>query len=219
MAFDVILMNPPWTLKQGGKVTEKSTWRKFADAALKLAETVVVVAPMTAKKCDKKILVSAVRFDGVDHDGCVVVWSEDQRKSVSCEEKFDLHFDVFFSGGSGSVRADANKAQNTVVPVENWTGKRFWSTETYALRCGFYEEKLMMRFKKAGKHDARRAKGLLAMCTVVKGPAEEAQRFLDWANSETGIAVLVSLAGTNNGGFLNINAKTLNAAFSSRHQK
>jgi hypothetical protein len=213
--MSVIIMNPPWNLKTGGKTVERNTWRKFADAALKLAETVVVVAPMSARQAGKRVLVEAVRFEGVEHDGCAVVWSEDAAQDFSAFPKFDVAIDLFKDGKS--IRSDDKKSATTTVAVHNWSGARFWATPSYAERCGVNEAKLMLRLKAAGNHDAEFGKGLRAMCYVVTGP--DAKAFHAYTETPEGLAALIELSGGKNGGFLNPKPAVLNAAFSARHKE
>jgi hypothetical protein len=216
--FTTIIMNPPWNLKTGGKTVERNTWRKFADAALKLAETVVVVAPMSARQAGKRVLVEAVRFEGVEHDGCAVVWSEDAAQDFSAFPKFDLHFLSQVVGGD-AVMSEKGKRDIHSVELENWRGGApYWATPRAAATYKVGEPKGLFRLNASGKHEFAWSKSLRPG-NVAYGEQAEFERFCAYASSEAGVRDLRALADRANMGFINLNKATLNAAFSSRVTK
>jgi predicted RNA methylase len=201
--FNTSITNPPWCLKNQDGSMKIQTWVRFANKALELADTVIVIGPKGTRTKEHPVILDDIRFEGVDCTAQAIIWSELVTRDLSHLPKFDIRFD--------DVRSCSKNTKG--APVKSWSGTDTFCSRKLYDTVSAAEYWASFLFKANGEHKIRSGLDIVGDCHVVYGKQVEVERFIEFIRSDTGLATVKDLTGGNNKGFLNINNATLREAF------
>lgn len=231
--FNTIIMNPPFGIK--GEAKHKNLWKSFILRAMELSESVVCVAPIRIRgwafsdlmsterqKVGKgcvSVLLDEVKFAGVDAPCSVVQWTKsaddvvviNNARAARNKNRVDGEFfladivsDKLKDGYPRWARADGKIVGCNPTAYKSMFGSGNFGT---------------VYLRNDHKHELCWGELPGKQSVVFVGEKAEWDKLCAFLNDKANAQFLLSIAVMHGKGMLGIALSTLNAAFSSRHQK
>ena len=193
--YDVILMNPPFNVKdENGKTPVKSLWKKFADKALTVADEVFLIAPKVAKLYDRLVLENEIKFNGQENEATVIVWNRSGNKKWGNLPRFDVNIRAVADGHDRKL--DIEK-----VIVKNLSGEPKAISKVAYNRYKTEDEAMYIRFYKTGPKVVV-SKELIYGPYQISGP--DARKCAEWLKTEEGINLVSEIASSTAKGLITV---------------